>query len=641
MLFTSWLRTLRSTRAAGRIDRNRRRSRLLGTATRCRPQLESLADRCLLSFGTGGVVITDIIATAGEGIESVVLQADGRIVVAGSGAAGNIARYGADGALDTSFNGSGSQPGVITPPGMFNSVALQGDGKIVAGGRTWGTADDSFLVRRYSADGTADSTFGSNGAVTTNFTKGKTDEIYALAIQPVDQKIVAVGYSNDSWAGSPDWTVVRYNTNGSLDTSFDHDGKLTTTFGNKTSAPRPRAVVVQSDGKILVAGEVYGGTVARYDFAVTRYNTDGSLDQTFGQGGKVRTDFASERGYSSSNDKAYDLAVQTDGKIVVVGHSGSSLDRVAVARFNADGSLDRTFDGNGMVILDVQTGGVARFDGVAIAADGKIVAVGGGNTSLVTRFNADGSLDASFDGDGLKYSVYASDPSFASDVLVQPDGKILVGGSTGWDSDAKFALARLNDDGSFDVADPLVAASGPATTGATEGLTAEQVLPLLDEARARWSASGVETSALQGIDIRITDLAGATLGLASDSTIWLDDNAAGWGWFVDATPGNDSEYHTPGDQGEQGRMDLLTAVAHEVGHLLGFDHSEFGVMHDTLDPGVRTLPAAATAVTEPAVVDSILAIDWTGRQQRHRDEVPESISRLFRRFDRIGLHRVR
>src|SRR5205823_14965741 len=100
-----------------------------------------------------------------------------------------------------------------------------------------------------------------------------------------------------------------------------------------------------------------------------------------------------------------------------------------------------------------------------------------------------------------------------------------------------------------------------------------------------------DSSALAGLDLRIADLSGATLGLASGHTIWLDANAAGWGWFVDVTPSDDSEFRRPGDQGEQNQMDLLTVVMHEMGHVLGLDHDTRGVMQETLDPGTRLSPS--------------------------------------------------
>ena len=162
-----------------------------------------------------------------------------------------------------------------------------------------------------------------------------------------------------------------------------------------------------------------------------------------------------------------------------------------------------------------------------------------------------------------------------------------------------FLLPR--DDGG----DQLTAAAA-APAPVNESLRADQVQPLLAEALARWQAAGVDTSALRGIDVRIADLGGLTLGKADDGVIWLDDNAAGWGWFVDATPADDSEFTTPGDQGEQGRMDLLTVLMHEIGHLLGHDHEEGGVMDETLSAGTRQRPGG-DADTAP-FADALFAL---------------------------------
>ncbi len=141
---------------------------------------------------------------------------------------------------------------------------------------------------------------------------------------------------------------------------------------------------------------------------------------------------------------------------------------------------------------------------------------------------------------------------------------------------------------------PLAAAAaGPGTTA--PALSEPQVAPLLAEAVARWQTEGADASALAGVQVRVADLGGTTLGLAAGNTVWLDDDAAGWGWFVDPTPCNDSEFTTPGDQGEQGRMDLLSVVMHEVGHVLGLGHDAAGVMQESLPAGTRRLPTAEEA----------------------------------------------
>ncbi len=133
---------------------------------------------------------------------------------------------------------------------------------------------------------------------------------------------------------------------------------------------------------------------------------------------------------------------------------------------------------------------------------------------------------------------------------------------------------------------PLTAASLPVQ-GTREAITQAQLQPLLAEAVRRWQLAGASTTALAGVNVQVADLSGATLGQAAGNTIWLDRNAAGWGWFVDPTPGDDLEFLRAGNQGEQHRMDLLTVVMHELGHVLGRDHDTDGVMAETLAAGVR------------------------------------------------------
>jgi hypothetical protein len=140
----------------------------------------------------------------------------------------------------------------------------------------------------------------------------------------------------------------------------------------------------------------------------------------------------------------------------------------------------------------------------------------------------------------------------------------------------------------------LTAASAGPGAGLAP-LSAGQAQSLWGEALAHWEAAGVDTSALAGVSLRVRDLGGLTLGMVSGHTVWLDDDAAGWGWFVDRTPWEDSEFTTPGDQGEQNHMDLLTVLMHEMGHVLGLDHDADGVMQDTLPAGTRRLPTAQEA----------------------------------------------
>ncbi len=315
------------------------------------------------TFGIGGKILTycwqgSVCSFSGR---SVVIDNDGKILVAGEyddnlgGPDFALLRYEVNGTLDTSFGSGGA---AITDFGGTGdgaySAAIQSDGKIVvAGFSTLGAYD--FALARYYTDGSLDTSFGIGGKVNTDF--GDTDWSYSMAIQS-DGKIIAVGYSNFALVQS--FAVARYNTNGSLDTTFGTAGKVTTKFGGADSA---HSVAIQSDGRIVVAGySNVAYTQGLADFALARYNTNGSLDMSFGTGGKVTT-------YFGGTDLGYSVAIQNDGKIVVVGDSH-------LARYNTDGSLDTTFGIGGKVTTTSDEGTVAGGYSAAIQSDGKLVVAG-------------------------------------------------------------------------------------------------------------------------------------------------------------------------------------------------------------------------------------------------------------------------
>ena len=389
------------------------------------------------SFDADGRVLTDIPSPVDEA-NGVAVQPDGRIVVAGLKGGSEwdfaLARYNADGSLDTTFDGDGK---VVTNLGAYvdqaAAVALQPDGKIVAAG--W--SNDDFAVARYNPDGSLDTSFDSDGWVTTDVTPSP-DLAFDIIVQP-DGKIVAAG-------GSYDFGVVRYNADGSLDTGFDSDGEATVDFGAYDVG---KGVALAPGGKLVVGGHSDQGATAR-DYAVTRLNADGSLDTGFDSDGKLTTDF------SAGDDELGDLAVQADGKVVAGGWSDQSATGkdFAVARYNADGSPDSTFESDGKATtdfagLDDWAGGMGS--GLVIHPTGKIVAGGlsdQGATGLdfaLAAYNADGTPDTGFGGDGKATTHFGVGSDGIVDLAVQADGKIVAAGWSSQDTTGvDFALARYD-----------------------------------------------------------------------------------------------------------------------------------------------------------------------------------------------------
>ncbi|MEK6274902.1 MAG: PASTA domain-containing protein [Actinomycetota bacterium] len=297
-----------------------------------------------------------------------------------------------------------------------------------------------FATALSAAAGDLDLTFAGDGTVVTDFEGGGYDVVWGVAVQR-DLKILVAGET--STASSDSFAIVRYNANGALDPTFDGDGKVRTEF-TASSFEQSDGLALQGDGKIVVAGYVRipgSGTFA--DFALARYNPDGSLDTSFDGDGKVMTDF------SSGGDLAFSVALQSDGKIVAVGISQqgvgpASLD-VGVARYNPNGSLDPSFDGDGRAVTPIAAGSEDQALDVAVQADGKLLvagsAYGAGNAynGVLVRYAADGSLDTSFDGDGKVVL-----PSIGSRLALQSDGRIIITSSPG------FSVTRFNSNGSID-----------------------------------------------------------------------------------------------------------------------------------------------------------------------------------------------
>ncbi|HIK16051.1 MAG TPA: cadherin-like domain-containing protein [Leptolyngbyaceae cyanobacterium M33_DOE_097] len=400
------------------------------------------------TFGTNGIVTTGFVFGGAYG-SSVVLQPDGKFVVVGQRYSYNplyddfgLVRYNSDGSLDTSFRTDGKVTTDFGNSDFGYSVTMQPDGKLVVAGWVYNatTSNRDFGLSRHNPDGSLDATFGAGGRVTTDF--GQDDEAYSVALQP-DGKLVVVGRTYNPSTFNWDFGLSRYNADGSLDTTFGMGGRVTTDFGHSDEA---FSVALQPDGKLVVVGRTYNPSIDNWDFELTRYNWDGSLDTTFGMGGRVTTDFGQGAGFWQG-DEAFSVVLQPDGKLVVAGRiynlSTSNWD-VGLTRYNPDGSLDTTFGMGGRVTTDFGQDDEAF--SVVLQPDGKLVAVGRTyNFSTyssdfgLSRYNPDGSLDMTF-GIGGKVTIHFGEDEGRS-VAVQPDGKLVVAGSIY----SNFALLRYVD----------------------------------------------------------------------------------------------------------------------------------------------------------------------------------------------------
>jgi uncharacterized delta-60 repeat protein len=438
------------------------------------------------SFGSAGKLR---MAFAGPtDIQALALQPDGKVIAAGSMDNASydslgivVMRLNADGSLDASF-GSG---GLVEPniPGEYvSSVVIQPDGKILVAGARADAGFTAFqvLVRRFNTNGTPDATFGSNGVVTSSF-GGTFDSAGAVVLQ-LDGKIVVAG-SREQIFPDASFAVTRLLANGATDTSFGTGGVATASFAQGPSFGA--RVALQSDGKIVVSGEI--GDLSSYaipasDIGVARFNSNGSLDTSFANAGTKEIDFGQQSPGVNSNQSAdAGVAVQPDGKIILIGSrsdNGNSAPSFLVVRIDSSGAFDPTFGANGVATGSIQ-GNEAGFAGT-LQPDGKIVEVGFSGTWTpaanldfgVMRFLGDdtpaslvASLRASVDGStiaaGSKTSLEAKldaaaaslpqSPktaanqldAFANEVRAQSGKKIPAATASQWIAQAQHAAAVL------------------------------------------------------------------------------------------------------------------------------------------------------------------------------------------------------
>ena len=380
----------------------------------------------LVRFNSDGSLDNSLLNVSDSYGYNVRLQADGKILLAGlftrfavGGEHNGLARFNANGTIDNSFAPQ------FTTYGSVNAIVQQPDGKVIVGGqfqRAGGSA--SYNIARFNADGTFDNTFAT-GTGTAPDRSGGSNQVRALAIQP-DGKIL-VGGQFGTFNGSTQRVLVRLNTNGSVDTSFNLSGDVNLDF-----IPNVEDILVLPDGKIMVGGALRKLSGAGQTRGLLRLNSNGSVDETFNSGS------------NGANSTVFRVLRQADGKYVIAGqfatYNGTSRPRIA--RVNADGTLDTSFT--------VGTGANSTILDAALQTDGKIVIGGffstynGTPVNRMARLNTDGTLDTSFNvGSGANNTV--------NSLIIQPDGKILIGGLfSNVGGTLRNRLARLNSNGSLD-----------------------------------------------------------------------------------------------------------------------------------------------------------------------------------------------
>ena len=394
------------------------------------------------SFGVSGIVNTGL-GTTNDAAFALAVQTDGKIVSAGL--AGVIAipfvndfgavRYNTDGSLDSGFGSNGM---VTIPVGSGDDqartlVIQPNDGKIIVAGSAMIGGNWDLALVRYLPNGFLDNTFGINGRVTRSIGNGD-DLGFAMALQP-DGKILVGGHS--VLQGTVQMTIVRFNTNGIIDSGFGQGGQVILNFGTSTAIVH--SLIVQPDLKILVGG--YAGNTSSKDFALIRLFSNGTLDTAFGSGGGTLTSI------SIGDDLAYGMALHPDGRIVLCGKTQSGTgDDMAIIQYTSTGGLDESFGNNGVIIYNGGFGNDVAW-AAAIQADSRTVITGSiSATSTVQhallRITADGTLDPTFGANGVALYTDPLGSSYAHAVVVHSAGYILTAGGTFNGSNADFLLTK-------------------------------------------------------------------------------------------------------------------------------------------------------------------------------------------------------
>ncbi|MBK7383534.1 MAG: hypothetical protein IPI81_09380 [Flavobacteriales bacterium] len=444
------------------------------------------------TFSGDGMITTDLGSNGGQGNAMVALP-DGGFFVAGEaksyeGSRFALLKYLENGTLDGSFGASGV---ALAPfaigPSSATSMALQPDGRIVLAGTVWNGTDYDIAAARFLADGSLDPSFSNDGLVT--ITILAQDDRATGVVQLPDGRIVIGGTMHNG--SDEDFATVCLMPDGSIDPTFGSSGIRILPIGS--SYDIATALGVQPDGRILQAGYYSTGTYT--SIAIARLFPDGTLDASFGDQGIVHADIGP---YS---EKAYAIALQSDGKVVVAGSTYSVNEDFVALRLNVDGSLDATFGNNGVANVGPTTQ-VAK--AVCIGADGRIYLTGyawwglSPHTPVVCML-PNGVLDPSFSGNGHVIVSFALGSDEGRAIMVQPNGRVVVAGYAANDlrSTSEISLFRLGDNA---LPDPEFGTNGRVTTTAEERMDVAYALAIQPDGRTllagRSSTNGIGEMAL-------------------------------------------------------------------------------------------------------------------------------------------------
>jgi len=444
------------------------------------------------SFNADGKMVY-FVGNKNDQARGVAVQPDGKILVTGYTQilSGNysmaLVRYLSDGTPDGTFGDEGKVILNIGDEGTVGyKVIVQPDGRILVGGYTKVGTKFRIALARFHPDGSLDPTFDTDGKLTLSAGPGNTTS-YSMALQP-DGKIVTAGSYFDNSTGAI--AVARCNADGSPDTAFGNDGLVLTYLAQDYSTGR--SVDLQSDGKIIVGGYASDDDV-KSDFVIVRYLPDGTMDSSYGSGGAIRTHLGPGFNY------VQDVAVQPDGKSVAAGYfEQNDKLHLTVLRFTPEGLADNSFGTGGHVITAIgQDDDYAQC--LHLLPNGKIL-VGGASSNgsnydfALVCYLPDGALDNSFSADGKLTTSLSEEPDFMEGIAVQPDGRIVAVGGSEFGGYDKFGIVRYFGE------------TVPSTATEAAGIIGHARVypnPLADQSVLEYELSAAET-----LSVRLYDAGG-------------------------------------------------------------------------------------------------------------------------------------